>query len=414
MANGGAPDVALGRRVDAAPAGRTLNLVLATWTFAITFWAWNLIGPLAARYTTELGLSATQKSVLVATPVLVGAIGRIPVGALTDRYGGRALLSTLSFASIVPVLLVAVAGNAESYTLLLVFGFFLGIAGTSFAAGVPFVNAWFEPARRGFATGVFGAGMGGTALSSFFTPRFVTWFGYTTAHVIVAVALAVTGVVLLVAMRDAPGWRPNTEAVMPKLTAAARLPVTWHMSFLYAVTFGGFVAFSTYLPTYLADVYGFDLAGAGTRTAGFALAAVVARPLGGALSDRVGPRAIVLVSLAGAAVSAVLMALKPDPELAAGTVFVLMALFLGLGAGGVFAWVARRTPPERVGSVTGIVGAAGGLGGYFPPLVMGATYDEDTHSYTVGLMLLCVTAVGAFLFAALRLRRDEHDATARG
>ncbi len=387
--------------------GRALNLGLATWTFAITFWAWNIIGPLAVRYAEDLSLSASQKSLLIATPVLVGAVGRIPVGALTDRYGGRVMLSVLSVISVVPVLLVAWAGVLESYTLLLVFGFFLGIAGTSFAAGIPFVNAWYEPARRGFATGLFGAGMGGTALSSFFTPRFVSWFGYVPAHVIIAVALAVTGVVVWLFARDAPAWKPSSQAVMPKLVAASKLGVTWQMSFLYAVTFGGFVAFSTYLPTYLKDVYEFDLAGAGTRTAGFAIAAVIARPIGGVLSDRTHPKVVVLVSLAGAAVSAVLMALKPQPEIPAGVVFVAMAFFLGLGAGGVFAWVARRAPADRVGAVTGVVGAAGGLGGYFPPLVLGATYDEAAHSYTIGLVLLVVTAALAFAYTLWRLPRES-------
>ncbi|GCE75700.1 MFS transporter [Cellulomonas biazotea] len=391
-------------------AGRTLNLVLATWTFAITFWAWNIIGPLAARYTEELGLSATEKSLLVATPVLVGAVGRIPVGALADRYGGRLMLGVLSLVSIVPVLLVAFAGEQGSYVLLLVFGFLLGVAGTTFAAGIPFVNAWYEPARRGFATGVFGIGMGGTALSSFFTPRFVATFGYVPTHLIVAAALGVTGLVVLTVMRDAPAWRRSTDRVLPKLAAALKLPVTWQMSFLYAVTFGGFVAFSTYLPTYLSDVYGFDLADAGARTAGFAIAAVVARPLGGILSDRWHPKPIVLVSFAGAAVMALVIATKPQPEIPAGLTFVTMAFFLGIGTGGVFAWVARRAPADRVGSVSGIVGAAGGLGGYFPPLVMGATYDEATQSYTVGLVLLSATAVVSFLFVLLRLKREDRPA----
>jgi MFS transporter, NNP family, nitrate/nitrite transporter len=148
-----------------------------------------VIAPLAVRYTDELHLSGTEKSLLVATPVLVGSLGRILSGALTDRFGGRLMMPVLTLISVPFVLLDAVAGNAKSYGLLLVFGFVLGIAGTTFAVGVPFVNAWYQADRRGFATGVFGAGMGGTALSSFFTPRFVTWFGYTMTHVIVAVAL---------------------------------------------------------------------------------------------------------------------------------------------------------------------------------------------------------------------------------
>ena len=234
--------------------------------------------------------------------MLVGSLGRILAGALTDRFGGRLMFTVLLVATSPFVLLVAFAGDQGSYGLMLLFGFFLGIGGTTFAVGIPFVNAWFEADRRGFATGVFGAGMGGTALSAFFTPRFVNWFGYNVTHVIIAVALVVVAFIVWSAMRDSPQWAPNTDPVVPKLVAAAKLPVTWQMSFLYAVAFGGFVAFSTYLPTYLKDVYYFDLTQAGTRTAGFAIAAVIARPVGGVLSDQVGPRAVAVTSFAGAAV----------------------------------------------------------------------------------------------------------------
>jgi NNP family nitrate/nitrite transporter-like MFS transporter len=388
--------------------GRTKNLLLALLAFTMTFWAWNLVAPLAVQYTAEMGLDSTQASLLIATPVLVGSLGRILTGAFTDRYGGRLMFTILTAASAVPVVLVALAGVWGSYALMLAFGFLLGIAGTTFAIGIPFVNAWYEPSKRGFATGLFGAGMGGTALSSFFTPRMVAWFGYVPTHLIIAGALLVVAVIVWLFMRDSPVWTPNTAPVMPKLAAASKLAVTWQMAFLYAVTFGGFVAFSTYLPTYLKEVYGYDLADAGARTAGFAIAAVVARPVGGWLSDRVGPPTVLSISLGGAAIMAVVIAFKPPPELAAGTSFVLMALALGLGTGAVFTWVAQRAPAERVGTVTGIVGAAGGLGGYFPPLVKGAPYNATTHSYTIGLSLLCLTALialGFTLFLAWRARR---------
>lgn len=383
------------------------NLLLATWAFTISFWAWNMIAPLGVTYTESLGLSATQKSVLVATPVLVGSVGRILAGALADRYGARVMFPVLMLAAAPFVMLVALAGSLDSYVLLLVFGFFLGIAGTTFAVGIPFANAWYEKSRRGFATGVFGAGMGGTALSAFFTPRFVSWFGYVGTHVIVTAALVASAVLVWFTLRDAPSWRPNHDPVVPKLVAAAKLPVTWQMSFLYAVAFGGFVAFSTYLPTFLKDVYAFDLTAAGTRTAGFAVAAVVCRPLGGILSDRLGPKLVTAVALGGAAVLAVAMALQPPLEIPAGIVFVLMAACLGLGAGAVFTWVAQLAPPARVGSVTGIVGAAGGLGGFFPPLVLGATYDEASHSYTIGLLLLVVVAAVAGTYAVLGIRNRD-------
>ncbi len=180
------------------------------------------------------------------------------------------------------------------------------------------------------------------------------------------------------------------------------------MAFLYAVTFGGFVAFSTYLPTYLKDVYDFDLTAAGTRTAGFAIAAVIARPIGGDLSDQSDPRTVMMVSLAGAAVMAIIIALQPPPEIPAG--------HRVRADGGLPRSRHRRdirlggpTSPRRtkVGTVTGIVGAAGGLGGYFPPLVMGATYNEETHSYTIGLVLLCFTALGTLVFTIFGFKNRQ-------
>lgn len=390
-----APSVALPK------AGQARNLTLATIAFALTFWAWNLIGPMAVKYAQDLHLTTSQKSLLVATPVLVGALGRIPVGALTDRYGGRVMFTILALISILPVLGVAWATSIGSFSLLLVFAFFLGIAGTSFATGIPFVNAWYDAPRRGFATGVFGAGMGGTALSAYFTPRFVKWFGETTTFMLMAIALLVLAAVCWTLMQNSPRWAPNTDKVTPKLIAALKLPVTWELSFLYAVVFGGFVAFSTYLPTYINTIYKFDPVNAGGRTAVFSIAAVLARPVGGVLSDRIGPKPVTLVALAGAAVMAVIASTKPHPDFGSGSTFILMALFLGLGTGGVFAWVARLTPVARVGTVAGIVGAAGGLGGYFPPLIMGETYNAAENSYTVGLLLLCLLAAVAFLFTLL-------------
>ncbi|WP_280305752.1 MFS transporter [Nocardia neocaledoniensis] len=385
----------------------TRNLVLATWVSAINFWAWNLIGPLSPNYADKMALSSMAASIMVAMPILVGSLGRIVSGALTDRIGGRTMFIGVSLASIVPVVLVGIAGSIESYPLMLASAFLLGIPGTIFAVGIPFANSWYVPARRGFATGVFGAGMVGTAVSAFFTPRFVRWFGLLPTHLIVAAALAVTAVLCVVLMRNSPDFTPSTDPVLPKLRAAMKLGVTWEMSFLYAVVFGGFVAFSSYLPTYIKNVYDFSAVDAGTRTAAFALAAVIARPIGGALSDRIAPKYIVVTSLAGTTAMAVVAAFKPPADIASAATFITMAVFLGIGTGGVFAWVARRAPATKVGSVTGIVSAAGGLGGYFPPLIMGVTYDEASHSYTLGLLLLAATALAALLYTAFKLHAHE-------
>ncbi|WP_433253600.1 MFS transporter [Streptosporangium sp. CA-135522] len=374
--------------------GQTINLILATAAFAITFWAWNLIGPLSGGYSRQLGLSPTQTSMLVAIPVLVGSLGRIPVGVLADRLGGRLMFAVICFVTIIPVLF---EGWADSYGWLLLWGFLLGVGGTSFAVGIPFVNAWYEPARRGFATGVFGAGMGGTALSAFLTPRLVEAVGRASTHMLMAVALAAMGVVMLLFSRNSPAWKPSTAPALPRMREAMKVKATWQCAFLYAVAFGGFVAFSTYLPTLLQNVYHFTQTGAGLRTAGFSIAAVAARPLGGVLSDRVGPARVLLVSLAGTTVMAIVLTFNPPPEILAGTCFVLMAFFLGLGTGGVFALVAKLVEPSKVGTVTGLVGAAGGLGGYFPPLVMGVVYSA-TGTYVIGYVLLAATALAALLY----------------
>ena len=397
-------DTPLGSRRTArqrAHQSKGLNLALATLSSVVCFWAWTCVSPLGIRYTESMDLSSAQASVLVAMPVLVGSIGRIPVGVLTDRFGGRILFTLVLLASVPALLLVALAGTLNAYAFLVAAALLLGVAGTVFAVGIPFVSKWYEPTRRGFATGVFGAGMGGTAVSAFLTPRLVEWFGYVQTHLIIAALLLVVAAIVWPFMAEAPGFTPSTDPVLPKLTAAARLGVTWQMSFLYALVFGGFVAFSTYLPTYLRQIYDFDLTAAGTRTAGFALAAVILRPIGGILADRIGPKPVVLGSLAGVTVLAWVVNLRPDGEIPAGLTFVAMASALGLGAGGVFAWIGRNAPPDRVGAVSGIVSAAGGLGGYFPPLVMGATYNAAENSYAIGLLLLAGTALAALVFTIL-------------
>ena len=189
-------------------------------------------------------------ALLVAVPVLVGSLGRIVVGALTDRYGGRIMFPLVSALTVVPVLFIAFFALG-SYALLLVGGFFLGIAGTVFAVGVPFVNAWFPPERRGLAIGIFGAGMGGTAISALTTVKLFTNQGEKAPFLLTAGVLAVYAVVAWVLLRDAPGRVVPDDGLASRLNANARLPITWQASILYAVAFGGYVAFSVYLPAYL-------------------------------------------------------------------------------------------------------------------------------------------------------------------
>jgi NNP family nitrate/nitrite transporter-like MFS transporter len=395
--------------------GQALNLVLATAASVVGFWAWNVIATLSTHYARTMDLSPGTMGVLVAMPIFVGSLGRILVGILTDRYGGRALFTFVLLATIPTVLLVAWGGALNSFAFVLVAGFLLGIAGTVFAVGIPFVSAWYPPARRGFATGVFGAGMGGTALAAFLNPRLVAWIGYVPTHFVIAGVLAAMAVLVWFFMKNAPGWTPNKAPVVPKLLDAAKLAVTWKLCFLYAVLFGGFVSFATYLPTYLRDVYSFSPTDAGARTAGFALAAVIARPIGGVLADRIGSKPVVLAATAGVAVLGWLVALQPVADVQAGPVFLAMAAALGLGAGGVFAWVGVLAPTDKMGAITGIVSAAGGLGGYFPPLIMGWTYNPEatSYKYAIGLSLLVATALAALVFAVVFVKSPSRQAAPR-
>ncbi|NUT49618.1 MAG: MFS transporter, partial [Saccharothrix sp.] len=326
--------------------GRWLVLGLATAGFAVNFWAWALLSPLGPLFKDELALSAVEQAVLVAVPVVVGALGRIPVGALTDRFGGRVMFPAVSAATIVPVLFVGLLGHT-SLPALLVGGFFLGLGGTAFAVGVPLVNGWFPPGRRGLALGVFGAGMGGTAISALTTVPLVKAGGIGTPFLITAGVLAAYAVLAAVLLRDPPGRVTPTGPVRHRLAAAARLPITWQASGIYALAFGGYVALSVYLPTYLRTGYQLTQADAANRMAGFVLLAVIARPIGGWLSDRFRAERVLIASLGVVGVAAAAQAFTPLLVPLGTAAFLAMAVALGAASGATFALVARATPTEH-------------------------------------------------------------------
>ncbi|MCA2180415.1 MFS transporter [Nonomuraea glycinis] len=385
------------------PANRPMvMLALATVGFAVNFWAWALLSPLGPRFKDLLSLSAGEQALLVAVPVIVGSLGRIPVGALTDRYGGRVMFPLVSAATIVPVLFIGVLGQS-SLAALLVGGFFLGIGGTVFAVGVPFVSAWFPPGRRGLAIGVFGMGMGGTAISALTTVKLVRAGGPATPFLITAAVLAVYAVVAWVVLRDAPGRTAPAESTLARLRAAVRLPITWQACLLYAVAFGGYVAFSVYLPVYLESAYGLEQADASDRMAGFVVLAVAMRPVGGWLSDRLGPIPVLAGVFTIVAVCASVEAFTPPLMMLGTAAFLIMAAALGAGSGATFALVAAAAPADKVGSVTGLVGAAGGLGGFVPPLVMGEVYSRF-GSYGLGLALLAMVSALTLLLTVTVVR----------
>ena len=337
-------------RADPRPARRPgVILAVATVGFVVNFWAWALLSPLGPDLQQSLGLSSFQQALVVAVPVIVGSLGRIPVGALTDRYGGRIMFPAVSFAAVVPTLFLGLVGT-RSLAGLLVGGFFLGIAGTVFAAGVPLVSAWYPPQRRGFALGVFGAGMGGTAISALTTVRLVDAVQHPTPFLLTAAVLVVYGLVAWVRAPRRPRPHPADRAARPPARrdrCGCRSPCRRRR--LYAVAFGGYVAFSVYLPTYLKTAYGLTPTDAANRMAGFVLVAVVLRPVGGWLSDRLGAVPVLAAALAVVAAGAAVAAFTPG-LIPVGTIaFLAMAAALGAGAGATFALVAERAPAAMVG-----------------------------------------------------------------
>lgn len=378
----------------------TLNLTMATIGFAVNFWAWALLGPLAPGIKERLGLSFAAQSMLVAVPVVVGSIGRIPIGALTDRFGARIMFPAVSLATIVPVLVLA---HVSSYSALIITGFFLGIGGTGFAVGVPLVSGWYPPVRRGFAIGVFGIGMGGTAIANFTTVRLANAYGEYAPFYLVAVILAAYAVSAFLLVRDGPHRQRAATSAWARTADVSRLAVTWQLCFLYAVGFGGFVAFSVYLPAYLRTSYSLTADNAALRTAGFVVLAVIARPIGGWLSDKFHPVSVLVWCFSGTALFAVVQAFQPPLIPVATIAFLGMAALLGAASGGVFALVGKVAPADKVGTVTGVVGAAGGLGGFVPPLIMGWVFGLE-GSYAIGLMLLSDVALAAAVYTATKMR----------
>ena len=363
-----------------------MPVLLATLSFTLCFAAWGLISAFATIFRQLYHLNATNTAILIATPVLLGALARLPVGMLADRFGGRLIF---------PIVLIASAGAAfavpasHSYSVLLATAFWLGIAGSSFAVGVGFVSRWTPAERQGAALGVYGLGNIGQSAAVFGGPVLASFIGWPAVFRGVGGLLVVWSVVFWLAARNAPGGvRPRGVAEMMRVLVSSRIPAL--LSLFYFLTFGGFVAFSIYLPTLLHDEFSLTLADAGFRTAGFVVLATLLRPVGGWLSDRIGGARVLSVVFLGIAPFALLLGWPAIVPFTAGALGC--AALMGIGNGAVFKLVPQHFPRET-GTVTGLVGAMGGLGGFFPPLLLGAFRDRVGEVWP-GFVLLAAAALG--------------------
>jgi NNP family nitrate/nitrite transporter-like MFS transporter len=366
--------------------GAARALFFSTTAFAVSFALWGLIAALAPTFSQAYGLSATARSLMIAIPVVLGSIGRIPAGMLADRFGGRNTFAALLLLSAIPA---AGIGFSTSYLQLLCLGVFLGIAGTSFAIGVSYTSRWFTNDQQGTALGVFGMGNIGQSVAVFGAPVLALSLGsWRPVFYIFALVSAIWGMTFYLFARDAVSTiKPRTLSENTRVLRHS--PIAWILSLFYFLTFGGFVAFSIYLPTLLKDLFGLSPGDAGARTAGFVLLATLMHPVGGMLGDRFGGARVLVPVFTSIAVLGTLMGCPWMPTFTIGALGAAAAL--GLGNGAVFKLVPQYFPKET-GTVTGLVGAFGGLGGFFPPLVLGVVRDA-TGSYVVGFILLALSSL---------------------
>jgi nitrate/nitrite transporter NarK len=387
------PDSARTVAERATTASPTKALALATISFALSFAAWGLVGGLASVFTSLYSLSASQTALLVAVPVLLGSLARLPMGMLTDRFGGRPVFTALlAFSS----LAAFVVPLTTSYGALLVAAFLIGMAGSSFAVGAAFVSRWTPPAQQGTSLGVYGLGTMGQSLAVFVGPVVAARWGWQTVFYATGALLLVWAAVFATLARNPAGAaRPASAAAM--VDVLRRSPIAWLLGAFYFLTFGGFVAFSIYLPTLLRAQFGLAPADAGFRAAGFVVLATLMRPLGGWLADRIGGAQVLSWVFGGVSLFALLLMW---PSMVPFTVGALgCASLLGLGNGAVFKLVPERFPRDT-GTVTGLVGALGGLGGFFPPLLLGIFRDRLGVMWP-GFILLSLTAL------ALRIANER-------
>ena len=366
--------------------GAARALFFSTTAFGVSFAVWGLIAALAPTFTELYNLSATEKSLMIAVPVLLGSVGRLAAGMLADRFGGRLTFSVLLVFSAIPAIAI---GFSNSFAQLLIFGLFLGVAGTTFPVGVGFTSKWFAPEKQGTALGVYGMGNIGQSIAVFGAPVLALQLGdWHTVFFIFAALTFLWGIVYYLFARDAEvAAQPKTLAESLSVLKASK--TAWILSLFYFLTFGGFVALALYMPTFLREIFSLSATDAGARTAGFILLATLMRPIGGLLADKIGGGRVLMFVFAAIAALSLLLSFKTIVLFTVGALGCAAAL--GLGNGAVFKLVPQYFPKET-GTVTGLVGAFGGLGGFFPPIELGLVKDA-TGSYAIGFVLLSIFAL---------------------
>lgn len=381
-------------------AGHTPTLLSSFFYFDISFMVWVLLGPLAVQIAVDLHLDAAQKGLMVATPILAGALLRIVMGVLVDHLqpkkagviGQLIVMSGLAWAWLTGI---------HNFQEVLVLGIILGFAGAAFAVALPLASRWYPPEHQGTALGIAGAGNSGTALAALFAPGLAVAFGWNNVFGLAIIPLAIAFFVYVFFAKDAPSAPPVKKWV--EYTHVLKDKDAWWFMFFYAVTFGGFVGLASSLVIYFNSQYGIAPVEAGYFTAACVFAGSFVRPIGGFLADRLGGIKTLSIMYVSAALFLTIASFGMPTAITAMGVFLLAMASLGMGNGAVFQLVPQRFHRE-MGVMTGLVGMAGGVGGFYLATSLGYV-KQMTGDYALGLQIFAGLALIALVGLTLIKKR---------
>ena len=380
--------------------GHTPTLLSAFFYFDLSFMVWVLLGPLGIQISKDLGLSASQKGLMVATPLLAGALLRIVMGILVDHLKPKKA-GLIGQIIVIVGLCWAWLGNLHTYEQMLLLGIILGVAGAAFAVALPLASRWYPPEHQGTALGIAGAGNSGTAFAALFAPSLAIAFGWSNVFGLAIIPLLIALAVYLIFAKDAPGEVPSKS--LGEYLSVLKDKDAWWFMFFYSVTFGGFSGLASSLTIYFNTQYGLSPVTAGYFTAACVFAGSLVRPMGGRIADRIGGIKTLSVMYVIAASFLFIAAIGLPTATGAVLVFVGAMLALGTGNGAVFQLVPQRFRKE-MGVMTGLVGMAGGIGGFYLASSLGYS-RQLTGSYQIGLTIFASLGVIALLGLSLVKKR---------
>ena len=373
-------------------AGHAPTLLSAFLYFDVSFMVWYLLGPLQVQIAQALALDTQQRALMVAVPILCGAVLRLFLGLLADRIGAKRT-GVIAQVVVIVALLAAWRLGVHSFGQVLLLGAMLGVAGASFAVALPLASRWYPPEHQGTAMGIAGAGNSGTAFAALFAPGLAMAFGWHNVFGLALIPLVIVLVAFCFMAKDAPDAPPPKR--FAEYLAVLKDKDAWWFMFFYAVTFGGFVGLASSLVIYFNTQYGLDPKMAGYFTAACVFAGSLVRPIGGNVADRIGGVKSLTAMYILAAIFLAIVSVGLSEAWMALAVFVGAMLALGMGNGAVFQLVPQRFRRE-IGVMTGLVGMAGGIGGFYLASSLGFA-RQLTGSYQAGFLIFAALAVFALV-----------------